>query len=160
MHPMLIVFPLGLLSTAAIFDIVFFITETQTFALVAYWLIPAGLMGGIVAAVAGSIDWLAVPANTRAKSIGLWHGTINAAVLVVFFISWYLRPEPRSAPGPLSQLLSVAGVLLALPGGWLGGELVERLGIGVHPGANPNAPSSLATDSACPGETEDKRNET
>lgn len=157
MHPMLIVFPLGLLSTAAIFDIVFFITENQTFALVAYWLIPAGLIGGLFAAVAGMIDWLAVPPNTRAKSVGLLHGVLNAVVLVVFFISWYLRPEPGSTPGMLPQLLSVAGVLLALPGGWLGGELVERLGIGLHPGANPDAPNSLVTDSTTP---EKKDNET
>jgi len=33
-------------------------------------------------------------------------------------------------------------------GGWFGGELVERLGIGVHEGANPDAPSSLSTSSA------------
>ncbi len=29
------------------------------------------------------------------------------------------------------------------PGGWLGGELVERLGISVEEGAHPDAPSSL-----------------
>lgn len=28
--------------------------------------------------------------------------------------------------------------------GWLGGELVDRLGVGVHEGANVNAPSSLS----------------
>ncbi len=36
------------------------------------------------------------------------------------------------------------GIALALVGGWLGGELVERLGIGVHAGAHPNAPNSLS----------------
>jgi hypothetical protein len=30
--------------------------------------------------------------------------------------------------------------------GWLGGELVERLAIGVDPGANPDAPSSLESE--------------
>jgi len=39
--------------------------------------------------------------------------------------------------------LSFIGVADALLGGWLGGELVERLGVGVTPNANLNAPSSL-----------------
>jgi len=34
---------------------------------------------------------------------------------------------------------------LALVTGWLGGELVDRLGIGVYEGANINAPSSLSS---------------
>lgn len=147
-HPMLIVFPLGLLSTAFIFDIAFAVTTRGTFAYLAYWLIPAGLIGGIVAAVFGWIDWLAIPSGTRAKSIGLIHGTVNAGVLLIFFGSWWLRPNSQTNPGLAPFVLSIAGAFLALLGGWLGGELVERLGIGVHKGANPNAPSSLRSDSA------------
>jgi uncharacterized membrane protein len=46
---------------------------------------------------------------------------------------------------PLGLLaMSVAGVLLALVTAWLGGELVERLGVGVAEGANLDAPSSLS----------------
>ena len=41
-------------------------------------------------------------------------------------------------------MLSYVGAGLALITGWLGGELVDRLGIGVDEGANPNAPSSLS----------------
>jgi hypothetical protein len=32
---------------------------------------------------------------------------------------------------------------LAIISGWLGGELVERMGMGVYDDANPDAPSSL-----------------
>jgi hypothetical protein len=35
------------------------------------------------------------------------------------------------------------GVALALVSGWLGGELVEKHGIGVHADANPDAPPSV-----------------
>jgi len=41
-------------------------------------------------------------------------------------------------------MFSFFGVGLALWTGWLGGELVDRLGIGVDPGAHVNAPSSLS----------------
>lgn len=84
-HPMAIVFPLGLLSTAFAFDVAYAITGRGVFALLAYWLIPAGLLGGIAAAVFGGIDWFSIPSNTRAKSVGLIHGTMNAFVLLVFF---------------------------------------------------------------------------
>ena len=146
-HPIAIVFPLGLLSTAVIFEIVYYITDTRTFADVAYWMMISGVIGGLVAAVFGLLDWLAIPAGTRAKSVGLMHAGANAAALLLFFISWYLRNgQTTTEPTTLASVLAFAGFALALAGGWFGGELVERLGIGVHPGANPDAPSSLVKD--------------
>jgi hypothetical protein len=47
-----------------------------------------------------------------------------------------------------ASLLSFIGAGMAGLGGWLGGELVERLGVGVHEGANLDAPSSLSNASA------------
>jgi uncharacterized membrane protein len=143
-HPILIVFPLGLLSTAVIFEIAYYAAGTATFNSLTYWLLISGVIGGLVAALFGWIDWFAIPNGTRAKTVGLIHAGVNAAALVVFALSWYLRPSPTAQPPMLASALAFAGVALALVGGWLGGELVERLGIGVHPDANPNAPSSLS----------------
>jgi hypothetical protein len=47
-------------------------------------------------------------------------------------------------PSAGALVLSFAGLLLALVTGWLGGELVDRLGVGVDDGANLDAPSSLS----------------
>jgi hypothetical protein len=55
-----------------------------------------------------------------------------------------LRRDDPSAPGVLAYLLSFAAFGLAGITGWLGGELVDRLSIGVDEGAHPNAPSSLS----------------
>jgi uncharacterized membrane protein len=146
-HPMLIVFPLGLLGMASIFDLIFMFTGNTGFAAAAYWMIPAGIVTGLAAALFGAIDWLAIPDGTRAKGVGLWHGLGNVVVVLLFALSWWLRGnDPAHTPGTGAMVLSVAGVLLALVTGWLGGELVERLGIGVDPGANPDAPSSLSSD--------------
>lgn len=145
-HPIMIVFPLGLLSTAVIFEIVYYATGTRTFYDVTYWMLLSGLIGGLVAALFGWIDWAAIPSGTRAKTVGLIHGSTNAAALVLFAVSWYLRTGPTAEPSTLASILAFGGFALAAVGGWLGGELVERLGIGVHPGANPNAPSSLVKD--------------
>lgn len=143
-HPMLIVFPLGLLATAVVFDIVYLLTGTVIMAMVAYWMIVAGIIGGLIAAPFGLIDWLAIPAGTRAKSVGIRHGLGNVAVLLLFVGSWLLRQDVPEAPGTLAYILSFAGAGLALVTGWLGGELVDRLGVGVHDGANLNSSSSLS----------------
>ena len=86
-HQMLIPFPFGLLSTAVIFDIVYlFVGDpvTQgTLSLVAFWMVAAGIVGGLVAAPFGLIDYLAIPGGTRAKSIGMLHGVGNVFVLVL-----------------------------------------------------------------------------
>lgn len=145
-HPVLIVFPLGLFTGAVVFDVVHMLGGASVFAVVAYWMIVAGLIGGLLAAVFGWIDWLGIPSETRAKSVGLAHGLVNSGVMLLFAVSFYLRMGLPERPPTAASLISIAGVALALVGGWLGGELVERLGVGVHRGANANAPSSLETD--------------
>lgn len=143
-HPILVVFPLGVLSTAIVFDLVGLGSGHGGWHLIAYWMIAAGLIGGLAAAVFGVLDYRGIPNKTRAKSVGLWHGIGNAAVMVLFAASWVLRrPEPAS-PGAFALALSFLGVGVAVIAGWLGGELVQRLGMGVDEGAHPNAPSSLS----------------
>ncbi len=143
-HQMLIVFPLGLLATAVIFDVITLVTGNPRWTEGAYWMIAAGIIGGLVAAVFGFVDWLGIPANTRAKQIGLLHGGGNVVVVVLFAGSWWLRSVDPTAPQTVALILSFLGVGLALITGWLGGELVSRLGVGVDEGAHVNAPSSLS----------------
>jgi uncharacterized membrane protein len=143
-HQMLIVFPLGLFGTAVIFDLIYLAGAGPTMAVVSYWMITAGIIGGIIAAPFGWIDWLAIPPRTRAKSIGLWHGAGNVLVLLLFIGSWVVRRNLPESPEVLAFVLSFTGVGLSLLTGWLGGELVDRLGIGVDDGANVNAPNSLS----------------
>lgn len=142
-HQMLIVFPLGLLATAVIFDIAFLATGRPEMAAVAYWMMAAGLIGALVAAPFGLIDWLAIEKNTRAKRIGAMHGGGNAIVTLLFLASWLLRGDPAEPPGVLPVLLGIAGALIALFTAWLGGELVARLGVGVYDDAHLDAPTSL-----------------
>ncbi len=144
-HPILIVFPLGLLATGVIFDVIYLIWGNPTFATVAYYMIAAGIVGGAFAAPPGWIDWFAIPSGTRAKSVGLTHGLGNVLVLILFIGSWLLlRNSPNFMPDTLAYILSFAGAGLALLTGWLGGELVERLGVGGGDGAKLDAPNSVS----------------
>ena len=71
-------------------------------------------------------------------------------VVGLFLVAWLLRLNARGrsveyAPrNSLPVVLELVGLLLALVTGWLGGELVERLGVGVDEGAHLQAPNSLS----------------
>jgi uncharacterized membrane protein len=143
-HPMLIVFPLGLLATAVIFDIIYLVSGNTQWTVVAYYMIGAGVIGGLGAAVFGWLDWIGIPGGTRAKRIGLWHGIGNVAVLALFAVSWVLRRDNPEAPPTGAIVAGLIGVMLAAITSWLGGELVDRLGVGVDDGAHLDAPSSLS----------------
>jgi uncharacterized membrane protein len=111
------------------------------------WIMGAGILGGLLAALPGLADWVVIPQNTRAKAIGLWHGGGNVVVLLLFAVSWFIRRGRAEVPSNGALVLSFITVVLALITGWSGGELVDRLGVGVDNGAHLNAPSSL---SGCP----------
>ncbi len=143
-HPMLVVFPLGLLATAVVFDVIYLVTNGVRWTEVAYYMIGAGVIGGLAAAIPGTIDWLAIPRGTRARRIGLIHGVGNAVVLGLFLLSWLLRRDAPGAPPTEAIVAGLAGAGLAVVTGWLGGELVDRLGVGVDDGAHLDAPSSLS----------------
>lgn len=144
-HPMLIVFPLGLLSTAVVFDLFYVATGADDLAIFSFWALAAGLVGGLTAAVFGLVDWLGIPPGTRAKRLGAYHGIGNVVVVGLFALSFVTRlASPAYLPDPVPLVLGLAGAAVALVTAWLGGELVYRLRIGVDDGAHPDAPSSLA----------------
>ncbi len=150
-HQQLIPFPFGLLATAVIFDIVHLITDSEELANVAYWMIGAGIIGGLVAAPFGLIDWTAIPKGTRAKKVGAVHGLGNLAVLVLFAVSWLLRRDQPTEPEGAALALSFAGFALAGVTGWLGGELVDRHAVGIDAGAHADSPHSLSGRPASEG---------
>jgi len=146
LHPMLIAFPLGLLGTSVVWDICALATARPLWGMIAYWTITAGIISGLVAAIPGFIDWLYIPKGTRARAVGVYHMLLNVTVLILFAISLVMRhaaPGGYAQAGFLHMLPGWIGVVLAVISAWFGGELVETLGIAVHEGANPDAPSSL-----------------
>jgi uncharacterized membrane protein len=144
-HPMLIPFPVGLLTTAVVFDVIYLINDRPGFTVASAYAIAGGVIGGVLAAPFGWIDWFEIPAGSRAKRVGWVHGLANAVVLVLFAVSWWLRFDAGSwRPTVWALGCSFLGVVVAAAAAWLGGELVDRLAIGIDEGAGPDAPSSLS----------------
>ena len=149
-HQMLVVFPLGLLATAVVFDLIHLVSDSQVMAAVSYWMMAAGLVGGLLAAPFGLVDWLGIPSGTRAKRIGAMHGGGNVLVMLLFALSFFMR-DTDYAPQLGQMIWSFAGAGLALVTAWLGGELVDRLGVGVDDDAGLNASNSLRKRHAAAG---------
>jgi uncharacterized membrane protein len=99
----------------------------------AKFMIAAGCLGAIAAAIPGIIDWLAIK-NGDVKRVANWHARLNVAALVVFAISLFLRMGRYSdlvgRKLTIPFLLSLVGMILISISGWLGGELVFRYGMG------------------------------
>jgi uncharacterized membrane protein len=153
-HQMLVIFPAGLFFTSVIFDILYLFTGTAVFPAIAYYIILIGVIGGLAAAVFGGIDWLAIPANTRAKRIGAYHGALNIIVTLLFAAGWLLRRGATDyQASTLALIISFAAATLLAVAAWFGGELVDRLRVGVDDGAHLNAPSSLSGKPAAQNST-------
>ncbi len=132
-HPMLIPFPLALWATSFVVDVLFYFVRHPTLLVIAKFMLAAGCIGALVAAIPGFLDWQAIR-NGEVKKVANWHARLNVAALVVFAISFVLRTSSYSELVgrrlTIPFLLSLVGVILITISGWLGGELVFRYGIG------------------------------
>jgi uncharacterized membrane protein len=130
LHPMLIAFPVGLWIFSLICDGISFWIGDPEWHVVAFYTMVGGLIGGLLAAIPGAIDLYSLK-EARPKRIGLAHMAINIVVMTMYAINIGLRVTDEDAPTSFSIWLSVIAVILLLISGWLGGELVHVLHIGV-----------------------------
>lgn len=145
-HQMLIPIPAGLFIVGSVLDIVDRFVETAWIPTVSFWNIVLGVGSALLAAIFGLVDWTAIPRNTRAKRIGAVHGLGNVLAVGLFGLAIFFRAEePRYLAGDVALTVEVLGFALLSMTAWLGGELVDRLGVGVDEGAHVDAPSSLST---------------
>jgi uncharacterized membrane protein len=143
-HPIVIVYPLAFLTAAVVLDIAYWINGSTFLTAISFWCVVIGVLSGLFAAIFGFADWLGLPKNTRAKRIGLLHAGVMDVVIILFAISWWLRHASPDAPSVTAIALEIIGILFGLVGGWLGGELVYRLSVGVDFDAHVNSPNSLS----------------
>lgn len=128
-HPMLIVFPLGLWVFSIICYAVFLATSAPVWRTVSLYSMGGGVVGGILAAVPGTIDFLTL-GPSRVLTIAMTHMICNTVALTVFTIALVLALFWEGHP-LVPFILSLFGLLAMGIGGWLGGSLVYEHGVGV-----------------------------
>lgn len=135
-HPMIIPFPFALWTFSVAADVVYILYDKTHWGIAAFYTLAAGLVGGVVAAIPGVIDWLAIKDREVAR-IANWHARLNVIAILLFGVSFYLRwsnmGQISSEGLSLPFILSVLGVILISISGWLGGDLSYKHGVGVAP---------------------------
>ncbi len=130
-HPMLIPFPIASLVGALVTDVVFWISANPFWAQVSFWLLAAGIVTGLVAAVPGMVDYAAIKEVRRLPSAHV-HAAGNVTAVVLAGINLSLRwTDVAAGARGWGLLLSLVTVALLGVTGWLGGELSYRHRIGV-----------------------------
>jgi uncharacterized membrane protein len=123
--------PIGFLIGAFLSGIAFYYTDDSFWVRASVWLVGAGLVTGLLAAVAGLIDFLG---SERIRSLTLvwYHFAGNAIAMVLTALNLYFRTaSDLTAVSGGQLLLSVLVVLIFAVTGWLGGEMVFRHGAGM-----------------------------
>jgi uncharacterized membrane protein len=134
LHAILVAFPVALWTFSLVCDVVYrFVGGPIIWNEMAWYTMVAGIVGAVVAAVPGLIDFFSI-SDPRAGRIGLAHLIINVFLLILFSANAWLRASGAlgSAPGATLPLaLSIVGVGALLVSGWLGGEMIYVHKVGV-----------------------------
>src|SRR6266540_852502 len=101
-HPMLIPFPVAFLVSAFVTDLVFWSTGTAGWATASMWLLGAGIVMALVAALAGFTDFFG---DARIRNINdAWQHMIgNLIAVVLAVINLYIRYRSGAAAGVFSR---------------------------------------------------------
>ena len=136
-HPMLVVFPIGLWIFSLVCDLVFLIGPAiPLWRNMAFYTMAGGWIGALAAAVPGLIDYFSM-SQGAAKRTATTHMTLNLIVVALYAVNLWMRWAGDGAAG-WTIGLSVVAVLLLAAAGWLGGELVYVHGMGIE--EKPQAP--------------------
>jgi uncharacterized membrane protein len=132
-HPMLVPLPIGFLVAALISDIAYLNTHTAFWAEASRWLLIAGFVSGLLAAIFGLIDFLSI-SYVRSRTAAWVHFLGNLLMLIITLANFLMRSSGAGATvTSTGMILSLIQVLILVVTGWLGGELSYRYRIGVLP---------------------------
>ena len=130
LHPMLVAFPIAYLVSALGCDAAFWWTGDPFWARVSMWILGAGFLMGLIAAVAGTLDFMIVR-EIRHLVTSWSHFLAAVMMLSLCGANWWLRlDDPAGNVLPWGVYLSAVSVLALTVAGWLGGKLVFEHNVG------------------------------
>jgi nitrite reductase/ring-hydroxylating ferredoxin subunit/uncharacterized membrane protein len=121
LHPVMTDLPIGFWTSSFMLDLV----GGKRSAAASQRLVGMGILSAVPTAAAGLSDWSDTIGEER--RIGTVHAVANVAALWLYTWSWFARRAGRRKAGVTLGLL---GATAATAGGYLGGHLVYRQGVG------------------------------
>jgi len=131
LHPILIVFPVAFFIGTLSFDLLGLVFQNKNFFFTAGHLEIGGIIGGLVAAIPGAIDYFfTVPPHSSGKKRATKHALINILMLCIFSTAFITR-SMNSVSFYVTIGLETIGVTLLTIAAWIGGTLAYRNQVGV-----------------------------
>ncbi len=130
-HPMLVPFPIACFVGTLFTDISYWQTGEMMWSNFSAWLLAAGLAFGVLAAIAGLIDFVG-DRRIRALRPAWWHMLGNVLVMVLSFFNALVHTHDAwTSVVPTGLILSAVVAVILLFNGWMGWEMVYRHRVGV-----------------------------
>lgn len=125
--------PIGAWTTSLVFDLIgVFADDPTPYIVGARILIVVGLVGAVLAAVWGFLDYLQLERGTPAQKTGLVHMLLNLGAMALFAVNLIVRflgdDDEVSIVGLVLTLIALAALSMS---GWLGGKLAYTYGVRV-----------------------------
>lgn len=133
LHPALVHFPVAFWLAAVLWDLVgAWKSPDPLWWQMSYWCLALGLAAALPAIVTGLLEFLAMEPDDPAMNAATAHMMAMIGATAIFAASWVLRAKAGAATAPTLWAISLAlvGAAVLGVGGWLGGTLVYRHGIG------------------------------
>lgn len=132
-HPILVTIPIGSWVASLVFDIIAFVAEDPTpYVVAARILILIGIVGAVLAAAIGFLDYSLLARGTPAHRTATIHMTLNLAITVIYIVNllvrWSADDDEVSVVG---FILSIVALCALGASGWLGGKLAYHYGVRV-----------------------------
>jgi uncharacterized membrane protein len=132
-HAFLVTIPIGAWVGALVFDLVaIFSDDAETFSPGAALLTAIGIVGALLAAVVGLVDFSQLERGTKVHRIAVIHLVLNVSAIVLFGISLAVRAAVGfDEVSGIAVTLSVIALLGLGASGFLGGEMAYHYGVRV-----------------------------
>jgi uncharacterized membrane protein len=154
-HPLLVHLPVGLWVGSLVGDILYFSTHSPVYAHAALYTLAGGLIGGLLAAVFGLVEFFYLPRESRARTVAITHLVLNVIIIGLYVVNYLIRRYNTQAVDSVPVagfVLSLVAVALLSYSGYLGGKLVYTYGVGSHPELRPIGKDHIGSDSRAPSD--------
>lgn len=134
-HPILVHFPVAFLLAGSAGHAIFAFTGLEQAWEYSLWLTGGGLCAALPAALAGAYDLymhIVRPARKDSYAAAAWHATVMITAVMTYgacFLYTY-KTGMASVNLPVLLILSLGAAGILTAGGYLGGEMVYRHGVG------------------------------
>ncbi|MCP2636599.1 DUF2231 domain-containing protein [Microbacterium sp. HD4P20] len=132
-HPILVTIPIGAWVASLVFDIIGLISgDPSPYVIGARILILIGLVGAVLAAAVGFLDFSQLAKGTAARKTATVHMVLNLGVTALFLVNLLLRwSADDDEVSIVGLILSIVALGALGVSGWLGGKLAYHYGVRV-----------------------------